>query len=42
VQTLGLDYWAHFRNELEKLTHVTLSLEASPNEPRPAAIARHV
>jgi len=42
VQALGADYWTHFRDELEKLTHVTLSLEDSPNEPRPAAIARRV
>ncbi len=42
VQTLGLDYWTHFRNELERLTHVALSLGDSRTEPRPATIARHV
>jgi len=43
LQTLGLDYWAHFRNELEKLTRVTLSLERIRRTHRgPAAIARHV
>jgi DNA-binding MarR family transcriptional regulator len=30
VQTLGADYWSNFRNELEKLAHVALSLEDSP------------
>jgi DNA-binding MarR family transcriptional regulator len=41
VQTLGADYWTNFRNELEKLAHVALSLEDSPAEPEPAAIATH-
>ena len=42
VQTLGADYWSNFRNELEKLTHVALSLEDSPADadPRPT-IAGH-
>jgi DNA-binding MarR family transcriptional regulator len=29
VQSLGADYWANFRNELEKLAHVALTLERS-------------
>jgi DNA-binding MarR family transcriptional regulator len=40
VQTLGADYWTNFRNELEKLAHIALSLEHSPAEPEPAATAR--
>jgi DNA-binding MarR family transcriptional regulator len=39
VQTLGDDYWTNFRNELEKLAHVALTLEGSANDPEPAAIA---
>jgi DNA-binding MarR family transcriptional regulator len=27
VQSLGADYWTNFRNELEKLAHVALTLE---------------
>jgi DNA-binding MarR family transcriptional regulator len=27
VQTLGPEYWANFRNELEKLAHVAVALE---------------
>ena len=27
VQTIGVDYWVNFRNELEKLAHVALALE---------------
>jgi DNA-binding MarR family transcriptional regulator len=42
VQTLGADYWAHFRNQLESLANVALSLEQSPTEPQPAATARYV
>jgi DNA-binding MarR family transcriptional regulator len=29
VQSLGPDYWTNFRNELEKLAHIALSLEDS-------------
>ena len=35
VQTLGADYWTHFRNELEKLARVALSLEDSPTDLHP-------
>jgi DNA-binding MarR family transcriptional regulator len=41
VKTLGADYWTNFRSELEKLAHVALSLEDSPAESEPAAIATH-
>jgi DNA-binding MarR family transcriptional regulator len=41
VQTLGADYWTNFRNELEKLAHIALSLELAPADPQPVAIARH-
>jgi predicted transcriptional regulator len=41
VQSVGADYWTNFRSELEKLAHVALSLEDSPAESEPAAIARH-
>ena len=40
VQTLGADHWSNFRNELEKLTHVALSLEDSPPDPRPTIAGR--
>ena len=37
VQTLGADYWTSFRNELEKLAHVALTLEsAASKDPRAA------
>jgi DNA-binding MarR family transcriptional regulator len=41
VQSLGSDYWTNFRNELEKLAHIALSLEDSPAEVQSAAIATH-
>ena len=39
VQSLGADYWTNFRNELEKLAHIALSLEDSPVEAQPVPIA---
>lgn len=41
VQSLGPDYWTNFRDELEKLAHIALSLEDSPTESEPATIATH-
>ena len=41
VQSLGADYWTNFRNELEKLAHIALSLENLPAEVQPAPIATH-
>jgi DNA-binding MarR family transcriptional regulator len=40
VQTLGADYWTHFRNELEKLARVALSLEDSPTDLHPTIAGR--
>ena len=40
VQTVGEDYWTNFRNELERLAHVALSLEDSSAEAKPAAMTR--
>jgi len=41
VQSLGADYWINFRDQLEKLAHIALSLEDSPTEVQSAAIATH-
>jgi DNA-binding MarR family transcriptional regulator len=40
VQSLGPDYWTNFRNELEKIAHIALSLEDSPAEVQSAAQRR--
>jgi DNA-binding MarR family transcriptional regulator len=37
VDTLGADYWTNFRNELERLAHLAVSLEDSPAKAEPAA-----
>src|SRR5467141_2434919 len=35
VESMGAEYWDHFRGELEKLSHVALALEHPPNaDPR--------
>ena len=31
VQALGAEYWTNFRDELERLAHVAIALEKSPN-----------
>jgi DNA-binding MarR family transcriptional regulator len=36
VQSLGADYWTNFRNELEKLAHVALTLERSQTDSKRA------
>ncbi len=40
VESMGAEYWDHFRGELEKLSHVALALERSPENTRRSASAK--
>ncbi len=40
VESMGAEYWDNFRGELEKLSHVALALERSPENTRRSALAK--